>query len=248
MQIDISDLTFSHASGEVVFENFNLSVQSHAVHAVMGPSGCGKTTLLRVVAGLARPVRGRVEFVGDQLHTHRVAMVFQEPRLIPWWSVGRNVAMSAEFRSRGKQWYRKVRDFHTKQVGLSEVAHRMPGELSLGMQTMAGIGRGFAHDADVLLLDEPFVHLDPITRRKMWAEMETHYQLDPRTYLLVTHDPEEAVLLSDRVSIMSASPSQVVDTIEIDLPRPRTVDMLTHPAYRSAIARIWAVLDPRRHT
>ncbi|MBK5266617.1 MAG: ATP-binding cassette domain-containing protein [Acidimicrobiia bacterium] len=246
MGVDITDLEFSWPSSEAVFSALSLRVKSHSVHAVMGRSGCGKSTLLSLIAGLESPSHGTIAFVGERIHRQHVAMVFQDPRLLPWWPVDRNVAISAEFEGRGPEWYRRVKDYYTNLVGLKEFANRMPHQLSLGMQTKASIGRGFAHDADVMLLDEPFVHLDAISRRKMWVELETHWELDPRTYVLVTHDPEEAVMLADRVSILTPAPSHLYETIEIDLPRPRTIDMLTHPGFRSALSRVWEALERAR--
>ena len=243
MDVKITELGFAWPTSAPVFSGFELEVQSRTVHAVLGRSGCGKSTLLSLISGLVRPHSGSIDLVGEQRHPQKVAMVFQDPRLLPWWPVDRNIAISAEFRSRDKDWYRRVRDFYTRSVGLGEFAHRRPDELSPGLQTRASIGRAFAHDADIMLLDEPFIHLDPLSRRDMWGEFEIHWELDPRTYVVVTHDSEEAVMLSDRVSILTSSPASVFETIEIGLPRPRTIEMLESPGFRSAISRVWDALD-----
>lgn len=243
MELIIDDLEFSWPTTGLAISGLSLAVRSHSVHAVVGRSGCGKSTLLSLIAGLLEPVSGSIRLVGEQVHRRPTAMVFQDPRLLPWWPVDRNVAISAEFEGRGQEWYRRVKSYYTDMVGLAEFAHRRPDELSLGMKTKAGIGRAFAHDADIMLLDEPFVHLDPISRRAMWAELETHWDLDPRTYVLVTHDIEEAILLGDRVSVLTPGPARVFETIEIDLPRPRSVLMVDHPGYRSAYRRLWEALD-----
>jgi NitT/TauT family transport system ATP-binding protein len=105
------------------------------------------------------------------------------------------------------------------------------------------MARAFAHDADVLLLDEPFVHLDNLSRRRMQDELETHWQLDPRTHVLVTHDVEEAVLLADRVSVMSPAPGRVVETVTVDVARPRGADSIVEPGFRAAITRLWDLLS-----
>jgi len=103
-----------------------------------------------------------------------------------------------------------------------------------------------AFDADVTLLDEPFVHLDAITKRRMWREFESHWQLEARTYMLVTHDIEEAVLLSDRITVLSPStPTSVVDTIEVGLERPRSIESMTDPGFRSAVSQVWEALEAR---
>ena len=155
----------------------------------------------------------------------------------------RNIAISAEFRGKPELLYGKVRDYHMKLMKLDEVRGRRPDELSLGQQTMAGVGRGLAHDAEVLLLDEPFAHLDAINRRRLQIEFESHWSLDPRTILLVTHDVDEAVMLADRVSIMRQGPGALVDTVEVDAERPRADVSPVHPGIRSATAWVWDALE-----
>lgn len=245
-------LTFAAAGvGTEVIRSLDLTVAPNSVHVVVGPNGCGKSTLLRLLAGVLRPSAGKIRFVGEQRHSNRTALVFQDPTLLPWWNIGRNVSIGTEMGKRTpplekqtrKSLLEKVRSFHTEQVGLGGMGKRMPGELSHGMKTRAGVARAFAHDADIVLMDEPFVHLDWITKRRLWDEFETHWQLDPRTYVLVTHDVDEAALLGDRVTVLSERPATVVEHIEVDLPRPRTSDLMDQPGFRSATSRIWAALD-----
>jgi len=245
MNIRITNLGFAYG-GETptrVLSGLDLEVKSGSVHAVIGPNGCGKSTLLRIVAGLEKPSTGSVEFVGPQRHEKKTALVFQDPRLLPWWTVERNVAISAEFSEKPEDVYHKIRDFHTRRMGLGRVRAQRPDTLSLGQQTMAGLGRGIAHDAEVLLLDEPFTHLDALNRRKLHEEFETHWQLDPRTILLVTHDVDEAVTLADRVSVMRGGPGPLIDTIEVDAQRPRVGISPIHPGLRSATTWVWDALE-----
>jgi ABC-type nitrate/sulfonate/bicarbonate transport system ATPase subunit len=223
--------------------DLDLEIASGSVHAVVGPNGCGKSTLLRIVAGLAQPTSGRVDFIGERRHDNMTALVFQEPRLLPHWNVERNIAIGPEFGSRAPALYKRIRDFYTKQVGLDRVRHQRPDTLSLGQQTMAGLGRGIAHDAEVVLLDEPFAHIDALNRRRMREEFETHWHLDPRTVLLVTHDVEEAIVMSDRVSVMSGDPGPMVATIDIDVERPRVDVPIDHPGLLAATARVWDALE-----
>jgi ABC-type nitrate/sulfonate/bicarbonate transport system ATPase subunit len=245
MNVRITNLGFAYG-GETptrVLSGLDLEVRSGSVHAVVGPNGCGKSTLLRIVAGLEKPSTGSVEFVGPQRHEKKTALVFQDPRLLPWWTVERNVAISAEFSEKPDDVYHKIRDFHTRRMGLGRVRAQRPDTLSLGQQTMAGLGRGIAHDAEVLLLDEPFTHLDALNRRKLHEEFETHWQLDPRTILLVTHDVDEAITLADRVSVMRGGPGPLIDTIEVDAQRPRVGISPVHPGLRSATTWVWDALE-----
>jgi ABC-type nitrate/sulfonate/bicarbonate transport system ATPase subunit len=243
MDVRITDLGFGYPDGARVLSRFDLVVTTGTVHAVVGPNGCGKSTLLRIVAGLEKPTVGRVEFVGPQRHEQQTALVFQDPRLLPWWTVERNIAISAEFSEKPPEIYERIRDFHTKRMGLGRLRNQRPDTLSLGQQTMAGLGRGIAHDAEVLLLDEPFAHLDALNRRRLHEEFETHWQLDPRTIILVTHDVEEAITLADRVSVMRRDPGPLVETIVVDAERPRVGISPAHPGIRSATSRVWEALE-----
>jgi ABC-type nitrate/sulfonate/bicarbonate transport system ATPase subunit len=246
MKLRIRGLGFAYggsSSAAPVLSGLDLDVAAGSVHGIVGPNGCGKTTLLRIVAGLEKPTTGTVEFLGLQRHENKTALVFQDPRLLPWWTVERNIAISAEFSEKPDDLYAKIRDFHTKRMGLGKVRAQKPDTLSLGQQTMAGLGRGIVHDAEILLLDEPFAHLDAINRRKLHEEFETHWQMDPRTILLVTHDVEEAVMLADRVSVMRRGPGPLVDTVEVDAERPRVGISPAHPGVRSATAWVWDALE-----
>jgi ABC-type nitrate/sulfonate/bicarbonate transport system ATPase subunit len=246
MKVRIRALGFAYGgvdSGTLVLSHLDLDVQSGSVHAIVGPNGCGKSTLLRIVAGLEKAMVGSVEFIGPQRHENKTALVFQNPRLLPWWNVERNIAISAEFSEKPDEMYKKIRDFHTKRMGLARVRAQRPDTLSLGQQTMAGLGRGIAHDAEILLLDEPFAHLDAMNRRKLHEEFETHWQMDPRTILLVTHDVDEAIMLSDRVSVMRKGPGPLIDTIEVDAERPRVGISPVHPGLRSATTWVWDALE-----
>jgi len=250
MNVIVEGLTFHRrdSGGRIVgiIERLDLFVESGSVHAVIGPNGCGKTSLLKLIAGLEIPSAGSIELTGTQRHDRRTALVFQTPALLPWWNVERNVSTSAEMSGEDKSVLARVRDFYTRRVGLEDFRRSAPRDLSRGMQTKASMARAFAHDADVLLLDEPFVHLDHVSRQRMKAEMETHWQLDPRTHILVTHDIEEAVLMADRVSVMSPAPGRIVDTVTIDISRPRDPDSILEPGFRAAVSRLWEIIASDR--
>lgn len=244
MKLVIRGLGFGYqGQTRSVLSGLDLDVESGSVHAVVGPNGCGKSTLLRVVAGLEEPSVGSVDFFGERLHDNRTALVFQEPRLLPHWNVERNIAIGPEFGDKPASLYQRVRDFYTKQVGLDRVRDQKPADLSLGQQTMAGLGRGLAHDADVILLDEPFAHLDALNRGRLREEFETHWQLDRRTVLMVTHDVDEAIYMSDRVSVMSGTPGPLVETVEVSVRRPRQEVPLNDPGLLAATAAVWDALE-----
>ncbi len=250
MRAHLSDVWFRYGPDEPwVFEGLNLTVESHSVHSVVGVTGCGKSTLLRLIAGLEAPHSGTVRVVGAQHRPNRTAMVFQDPALIPWWTTGRNVGIGMEMGPHNVtgRLYRKIRDYSLERVGLKGTALRMSGTLSHGMKKRAALARSLAHDAEVMLLDEPFVHLDFVTRRNLWTELETVWRIDPRTYVLVTHDIEEAVLLSDRVTVLSAG-GRICETVEVGVSRPRSPDDLTSPAVRSAMGRVWEALERSSRT
>ena len=247
MQIELTAVTFRYRDGTTAeveaIRDLDLTIKSRSVHAIVGPTGCGKSTLLRLLAGLAAPQSGSIRFTGTQMRPNRAAMVFQDPTLIPWWNTGRNIGIGVEFSSKRRHLYRKIRSFSADRVGLKGMLDRMPGSLSAGQQSRAGMSRAFAHDADVMLLDEPFVHLDALTRRRLWTEFETVWQIDPRTYVFVTHDVEEAVLLSDRVTVLAGPPAWVMETVEVPLARPRTSDTAAEADFRSAVASVWDALE-----
>lgn len=244
MRVRIDGLGYVYPNESVpALSGLDLDVESGSIHALIGPSGCGKSTLLRLIAGLAEPTEGSIEFIGERHHDNLTAVVFQEPRLLPHWTVGRNIAIGSEFGSRPPTLYRRIRQFHTKQVGLEGFEDRKPETLSLGQQTMAGLGRGLAHDSEVILLDEPFAHLDAIRRLKMRDEFDSHWQLTPRTVILVTHDVEEAVTMSDRVSVMSRQPGSVLTTVEVSAPRPRAGLEPNHPGLLEAVGQVWRALE-----
>ena len=248
MRVIIDDLEFAYPEDRDVptniFDSFDLTIESRSVHAIVGPSGSGKSTLLRLVAGLERPLAGEVRFEGTRTAPKQTAFVFQDPLLVPWWSVGRNVGIGVEFDEERSGIYGKLKAFNLERVGLSRLAKRLPHTLSRGQQTRASIARAMAFDADVMLLDEPFVHLDVVTKKRLWEEFETHWQLEARTYVLVTHDIEEAILLADRVTVLSrVLPTRIIDTIEVGMRRPRDPSQMTGPDFRSAVGSVWDALE-----
>lgn len=246
MRVVLDNLGFGYVSAAAtspVLAGLDLAIESGSFHSLVGANGCGKSTLLRLVAGLDSPSTGEVRFEGERRFRYPAAMVFQTPRLLPWWTVERNVGTGVEFSGRPSGMIQRVRDFYTALVGLGGLGKRHPDQLSGGERSRAGLGRALAHEADVLLLDEPFAHLDAISRRRILEELERLWEADGRTTIMVTHDIEEAVAMSDRVSVLPRRPGPIVDTIEVDAPRPRYTGSLADPGIRSAVAAVWDALE-----
>ncbi|MCO5090941.1 MAG: ABC transporter ATP-binding protein [Bosea sp.] len=227
--------TFTTKSGESVtaLESVSFDIEEGEFLAVVGPSGCGKSTLLRIMAGLIQPTAGEAKLRGRNIvkPSVDVGIVFQQPVLFPWWTVMRNVLLAAEVldvsRARCEERAREL--IHL--VGLEGFENKYPNELSGGMQQRVAIARALVHDPAVLLMDEPFGALDAITREQMNIELQAIWQASGKTVIFITHSISEAIFLASRVAVMSRRPAKVTDIIEIDLPRPRGLDILGTPAF-----------------
>ncbi len=234
--------TFVTRGGEqvVAMSDVSLEVRRNEFVCLVGPSGCGKSTLLRLVAGLVAPTEGTVSIGGARVIEPRddTGIVFQAPTLLPWASVLDNVLFPLDMMRRldaaGRE---RARDL-LSLVGLSGFEGKYPRELSGGMQQRAGICRALVHDPDILLMDEPFGALDALTREELTIELMRIWRERPKTILFVTHSIPEAVLLADRVVVMSARPGRVAEIIDIALPRPRDFDMEARNEFQVATRRI----------
>ncbi len=195
--------------------------------SIVGPSGCGKSTLLKLAAGVAAASSGVIKIGGHPVNgpVEGLGMVFQSPVLLEWRSVLANVLLPVEV-MHGDRDAGKARAIELLQmVGLAEFMHRYPSELSGGMQQRVAISRALVIDPPLLLMDEPFGALDALTRDEMALELLRIWERTRKTIVFVTHGIEEAVMLSDRVVVMTPRPGRVLSTLEIDLPRPRTAEM-----------------------
>jgi NitT/TauT family transport system ATP-binding protein len=200
------------AVGDVSFE-----MEGHTFVSLVGPSGCGKSTFLNIVSGVEIPTAGKLELVGEEPDV-RIGYVFQDPRLLPWRTVLDNILYVQAHGSRAER--RKRAEEFLGLVGLEDSGGLYPGQLSGGMQQRVGIARALSIDPGLLLMDEPFSHLDAITARSMRKELQHLWQVTGAGVLFVTHDVLEAVLLSNRVLMMS-SRGEIFRDIDIDLPYPR---------------------------
>jgi NitT/TauT family transport system ATP-binding protein len=227
----------------VALDGITMDVRDGEFVSIVGPSGCGKSTLLSLIAGLTAPSLGTVSFIGEQRAQTRTAMVWQDYRLLPWRVVETNVGLGPEFRKRPEEERQNVVQRLLGKVRLSGFEQFLPGQLSGGMKQKAGIARALANDPEVLLMDEPFAHLDALNRRMMQLELLELWEQTRKTVVYVTHSIDEAVLLSDRVIVMSASPGTIKAFVDVDLPRPRTVEMTSLPGYMATSKRIWELLE-----
>jgi NitT/TauT family transport system ATP-binding protein len=192
---------------------------------LVGRSGCGKSTLLRILAGLIPASSGSVTIAGRRVSGPRrdVSLVFQRSALMPWRNVIENVLLPVEILRLSKREYRPVAADLLALVGLQGFERRRPYELSGGMQQRVALCRALIQDPKVLLMDEPFAALDALTREELSLELQRIWSERQKTIVFVTHSIQEAVLLADRVIAMSPRPGQIVRTIEVDLPRPRSL-------------------------
>jgi len=238
---------YYRGGGIVALEQVSLSLRQGEFHSVIGSSGCGKSTLLKIMAGLTPPSKGRVMLSGKPVLGARpdIGMMFQQATLFPWRTTLQNVLLPIEVRD-GKAAAEAARPRALsllELVGLKGFESVYPSQLSGGMAQRAAICRMLVSEPDVLLLDEPFSALDEITRDFMNMELQRICLERGATAFLVTHSISEAVILSDVVHVMSARPGRVVQTIEIDLPRPRTLDMATLPEFGRYVSTIRNLLD-----
>jgi NitT/TauT family transport system ATP-binding protein len=213
--------------------------------AIIGPSGCGKSTVLRLAAGLDTPTGGDVEVFGadpQQLsRQHRLGVAFQEHALLPWASVRANIALPYKVAGRPVDDARV--DGLIELVGLSGFEKARPKQLSGGMRQRVSIARALALSPDLLLLDEPFGALDAVTRRRMNAELARIWGEEQITTILVTHDVDEALILADRVIVMTGRPGQVREVKNIDFPRPRDASITRSPEFHELVDELTALLD-----
>jgi NitT/TauT family transport system ATP-binding protein len=196
--------------------------------SVVGPSGCGKSTLMKMVAGLLPISGGELELAGRPVRGPQtdVGIVFQNAMLLPWRRVIDNILLQAEIRGLPMQAARQRTAALVAMAGLKGFEDKYPWELSGGMQQRVAILRALLHDPPVLLMDEPFGALDALTREKMNVELQRIWMTANKTVLLITHSIPEAIFLSDRVFVMSERPGRIAATYDIDLPRPRALEVM----------------------
>lgn len=241
IRIDGVSKVFSRGNVETVaLEGVDLSIAKSEFVAIVGPSGCGKSTLMRLIAGLAKPTDGTITVDGQPVQgaITNLGIVFQKAVLLEWRNVLKNVLLQVEMRGLNPADYEQQAKRLLASVGLAGFEDRFPHELSGGMQQRAGIVRALIHDPPLLMMDEPFGALDALTREQMRIDLEELWLATKKTVLFITHSIDEAVLLADRVVVMSPRPGRVETIIPIDLPRPRGLAARKSPVFEAAVDQI----------
>ncbi|WP_199181835.1 ABC transporter ATP-binding protein [Cryobacterium sp. N21] len=239
--------TFSTSAGhpKIALRPVDLEIRRGEFVSLVGPSGCGKTTLLKMCAGLIAPTIGTIDFAGTgrAITPAAMGMVFQTPALLPWRTILANVMLPADILKLGKRDHRARAVELLRLVHLDGATDSYPHELSGGMQQRASLARALFHEPDVLLMDEPFGALDAMTRESLNLELQRVHMTEKKTVLFVTHSISEAVLLSDRIVVMSSSPGRVVDVLDVPFERPRAAGIQTTLGFQQIADHVRRLLD-----
>ncbi len=228
----------------LALDKIDLTVREHEFFTIVGPSGCGKSTLLLLAAGLLKPSAGTLLMEGLPVRGAytNAGIAFQHHNLLEWRSVIRNVTLPLEIRRTKTDHYLARAKELLNLVGLAGFEDHYPHQLSGGMRQRAAICRALVCDLPLLLLDEPFGALDALSREEHQLMLQDVWMRERKTVLLITHDVREAILLSDRIAVMAPRPGHILDTVDIDLPRPRQQDISETPAFIEYSRRIRAML------
>ena len=242
LKIDNVKKVFQTRNGEMVALNgVSLDIKENEFICVVGPSGCGKSTLLNIIAGLSKPTSGAVYCDGNEVTgtgTER-GVVFQQYALFPWMTVKKNVMFGLNLKGIKNQEAEDIAMKYIKMVQLEDFADHYPKELSGGMKQRVAIARAYAVNPSVLLMDEPFGALDAQTRTQLQTELLETWEKERKTCFFITHDVEEAIILAQKVIIMSARPGRIKEIVDINIPYPRTQETKMAPEFLELKNHIW---------
>ena len=243
------------AQGQFAVEDLNLQIREGEFVAIVGPSGCGKSTFMKLTTGLKQPTKGHITIGGEPVTgpLKITGMAFQAPSLLPWRTTLDNVLLPLEivepyranFKAKRKEYAAKARAL-LESVGLGGYEDKFPWQLSGGMQQRASICRALIHEPKMLLLDEPFGALDAFTREELWCALRDLHAAQKFNVILVTHDLREAVFLADTVYVMSKSPGRILAKREIELPRPRDLEVTYTPEFTGIVHELRAHIGAMR--
>ena len=243
------------AQGQFAVEDLNLQIDEGEFVAIVGPCGCGKSTFMKLTTGLKQPTKGHITIGGEPVTgpLKITGMAFQAPSLLPWRTTLDNVLLPLEivepyrssFKAKRKEYAAKARAL-LESVGLGGYEDKFPWQLSGGMQQRASICRALIHEPKMLLLDEPFGALDAFTREELWCALRDLQAAQKFNVILVTHDLREAVFLADTVYVMSKSPGRILAKREIELPRPRDLEVTYTPEFTGIVHELRAHIGAMR--
>ncbi len=243
LKIDNVKKVFHTRNGEMTALNgVNLDIKENEFICVVGPSGCGKSTLLNIIAGLDTPSSGAVYIDDKKIEgtgTER-GVVFQQYALFPWLTVLKNVMFGLKLQGKSNEEAKEIAMKYIKMVQLEDFVNHYPKELSGGMKQRVAIARAYAVKPEVLLMDEPFGALDAQTRTQLQTELLKTWESERKTCFFITHDVDEAIILAQRVIIMSARPGRIKEIVDIDIPYPRDQETKMSPRFMELKNHIWS--------
>jgi NitT/TauT family transport system ATP-binding protein len=243
--VDAVSMSYRENGHELLaLDNLSFTVGPREIVGLLGPSGCGKTTAINLIAGFLHPTSGRIQVRSEQDTEGRCAVVFQSDALFPWMRVSDNVAYGMDNRRRSRRDIELEVAKHLSRVQLSEATNMWPRQLSGGMKKRAELCRAWASSADVLLLDEPFGSLDSLTRETIQEVLRHLWREDPRSIVLITHDIEEALILSHRIVVLTSRPGRVKTIVSVPFPDERTNELRLTRDFVKMRQDIRALLEP----
>jgi NitT/TauT family transport system ATP-binding protein len=240
--IRIRDLS-RHYGSFTALDRVNLDIGHGEFFVIVGPSGCGKTTLLRILAGLDRPSEGDISMRRPGKGRPQNAMVFQGDSIFPWMTVWDNAAYGLRMRNVPAAQIKEVVGHYLDRTGLTRFAKSYPHQLSGGMRQRVSIARAFSNDPEILLMDEPFSALDAQNKLLLQEELLRIWEEHKKTVVFITHSVDEAVILGDRIMVMTAQPGSIKAIVKVPLPRPRDIlELQRTPEFGELVHGIWASL------
>ncbi len=240
----LTKIFYTNQKKVVALDNIDLSVKEGEFLCIVGPSGCGKTTLLRILAGLEKQTWGKLVIRSKNPEKPLTSMVFQGDSVFPWMTVKENVAYSLRIKGLPKSERLRIAGRYIKLMGLEGFADAVPHQLSGGMKQRINVARAFVSDPEILLMDEPFGALDEQNRLLLQQELLKIWEGSGKTSLFITHSIDEALVLADRIMVMTAHPGKVKAIVPVNIPRPRDIlSLRSSPNFGALFKQIWELLQ-----